>query len=126
GNPVSAAACMAVLDVIDDEGLQENAATVSAHLLARLRALRHPLLADVRGAGLFFAAEFVQADGVTPASDFAGDLVEALVAAGFILNRAGRAQHVLKIRPPLPFSLEHADLAMDAIERALRDTPVPA
>jgi len=68
----------------------------------------------------------VQADGVTPASDFAGDLVEALVAAGFILNRAGRAQHVLKIRPPLPFSLEHADLAMDAIERALRDTPVPA
>jgi 4-aminobutyrate aminotransferase-like enzyme len=124
GNPVSAAACLAVLDVIRDEGLQENAARVGAHLLHRLREMRHPLLAEVRGTGMFFGAEFVLDDDMTPASDFVADVVERMVARGFLMNRIGRAGNTLKIRPPMSFSVEHADLLAEALEEVLADTPV--
>ena len=118
GNPVSAAACLAVLDVIEDEGLQANAAQVSAYLLERLQALRHPFLTQPRAAGMFFGVEFTT-DGLTPASDFVGDLVEDMVGRGFLLNRIGRGANILKIRPPMPFSIEHADLLADALQAAL-------
>jgi 4-aminobutyrate aminotransferase-like enzyme len=124
GNPVSAAACLAVLDVIRDEGLQENAAHVGAHLLSRLREMRYPLLAEVRGTGMFFGAEFVLDDDMTPASDFVADVVERMVARGFLMNRIGRAGNTLKIRPPMSFSVEHADLLAEALEEVLADTPV--
>ena len=124
GNPVSAAACMAVLDVMGDEGLQQNAARVSAHAMDRLRALRHPLLAEVRGAGLIFGAEFVLDDAMTPATDFVADVVEQMVQRGFLLNRIGRAGNTLKIRPPMPFSVEHADMLMDALQDVLAQTQV--
>lgn len=118
GNPVSAAACLAVLDIIEDEGLQGNAAQVSDYLLARLQALRHPFLTQARASGLFFGVEFTT-DGLTPAGDFTGDLVEDMVARGFLLNRIGRGANILKIRPPMPFSREHADLLADALQAAL-------
>jgi 4-aminobutyrate aminotransferase-like enzyme len=124
GNPVSAAACLAVLDVIAEEGLQENAVRVGAYCLDRMRALRHPLLADVRGTGLFFGAEFVTDDRMTPASDFVAEVVERMVARGFLLNRIGRAGNTLKMRPPMPFGIEHADLLMDALTEVLAETPV--
>ncbi len=124
GNPVSAAACLAVLEVIRDEGLQENAARVGSHLLGRLREMRHPLLAEVRGTGMFFGAEFVLDDDMTPASAFVADVVERMVARGFLLNRIGRAGNTLKIRPPMPFSVDHADLLAEALEEVLADTPV--
>jgi 4-aminobutyrate aminotransferase-like enzyme len=125
GNPVSAAACMAVLDVMEDDGLQQNAARVSAHAMDRLRALRHPLLAEVRGVGLIFGAEFVLDDAMTPATGFVADVVESMVQRGFILNRIGRAGNTLKIRPPMPFSVENADMLMDALQDVLAETPVP-
>lgn len=126
GNPVSAAACLAVLDVIEDEGLQAHAAAVSAHVMDRLRALRHPLLAEVRGAGLFFAAEFVTDAAMTPATAFVDALVEGMLARGVLLNRIGRHGQALKIRPPMPFSVENADLLIDRLDETLRTTPVPA
>jgi 4-aminobutyrate aminotransferase-like enzyme len=125
GNPVSAAACLATLDVIEDEGLQANAARVSAHVQDRMRALRHPLLAETRNAGLFFAAEFVTDDAMTPASAFTAALVETMLQRGILLNRGGRAANALKIRPPMPFSVENADMLMDSLEAALTETPVP-
>ncbi len=125
GNPVSAAACMAVMDVIADEGLVENAARTSVHMMDRLAALRHPWLRDVRGVGQFYGAEFVQDDGA-PATAFVGDLIERLVARGFILNKIGKGGNTLKIRPPMPFGVEHADMLMDALVDELARTPVPA
>lgn len=125
GNPVSAAACLAVLDVIEEEGLQAHAAAVSAHVMDRLRALRHPLLAEVRGAGLFFAAEFVTDAAMTPATALVDALVEGMLARGVLLNRIGRHGQALKIRPPMPFSVENADMLIDRLEVVLRTTPVP-
>lgn len=124
GNPVSAAAALAVLEVIRDEGLQENAARISAHVLCRLQEMRHPLLADVRANGLFFGAELI-GDG-KPATAFAAALVESMVARGFLMNVIGAGRNILKIRPPMPFGIDHADLLLDALAEALRETPVPA
>ncbi|MBC7674580.1 MAG: aspartate aminotransferase family protein [Rhodoferax sp.] len=126
GNPVSAAACNAVLDVMIDEGLQQNAAVVSAHILNRLRALRHPLLADVRATGMFFGVEFVTDAAMTPATEFVANLVEVMVDRGFILNKIGRGGGALKIRPPLPFSVENADQLVDTLADVLKILPVPA
>jgi 4-aminobutyrate aminotransferase-like enzyme len=125
GNPVSAAAALAVLDVIRDEGLQENAARVSAHVAARMSALRHPLLRDTRSNGLFFGAEFIGDDGL-PATRFCADLVEGMVARGVLMNVIGAGRNILKIRPPMPFSIENADFLMDRLEEALGSTPVLA
>ncbi len=120
GNPVSCAAAMATLDVIEDEALQENARVVGAHALARLRAIEHPLKAEARGLGLFFGIEFVEADG-TPATDFTAGIVERLKARGILLNRIGRAMNTLKMRPPMPFGIEHADLVVDTLEDVLQE-----
>ncbi len=118
GNPVSAAACNAVLDVIADEGLLDNAIRTHAHMMDRMAALQHPMLANVRGVGQFYGAEFVT-DAGAPATDFVADLVERMVARGFMLNKIGRGGNTLKIRPPMPFGTEHADLLMDALQDEL-------
>lgn len=125
GNPVSAAAALAVLDVIRDEGLQNNAARVSAYVVERMAALRHPLLRDTRSNGLFFGAEFILENG-QHATRFCADLVEAMVGSGVLMNVIGAGRNILKIRPPMPFSLENADFLMDRLEAALTSTPVPA
>jgi 4-aminobutyrate aminotransferase-like enzyme len=125
GNPVSAAAALAVLDVIRDEGLQDNATRVSGHVAERMAALRHPLLRDTRSNGLFFGAEFILENGL-PATRFCADLVEAMVASGVLMNVIGAGRNILKIRPPMPFSLENADVLMNRLEAALISTPVPA
>jgi len=122
GNPVSAAAALAVLDVIADEGLQENAQTVSAYLLSGLQSLHHPLIAETRANGLFFALE-LQIDGA-PATRFAADLVENMVTKGILMNVIGAGRNILKIRPPLPFSKENADMLLCALQAAMRDTSV--
>ncbi len=121
GNPVSCAAAMATLQVIDDEGLMENAREVGAHALDLLRGLDHPLIADTRGFGLFFGIEFAR-DG-QPDGDFCGRVVEAAKARGILLGRVGRAQHILKMRPPLPFAGAHAEMLAETLDAILREMP---
>jgi 4-aminobutyrate aminotransferase-like enzyme len=125
GNPVSAAACLAVLDVIADEDLIPRAQTTHLHMMERLHALRHPLLSNVRGVGQFYGVEFTLADG-SPATAFVADLIERLVAQGFLLNKIGKGANTLKIRPPMPFGVEHADMLITALQSTLQDMPVPA
>ena len=122
GNPVSCAAAMAVLDVIEDEGLVENARAVGAHALALLRQLRHPLIADVRGFGLFFGIEFA-AQG-QPATAFCGRVVEAAKDRGILLGRVGRGQHILKMRPPMVFSRANAEMLAAELDAILRELPL--
>ena len=125
GNPVSAAVAMAVLDVIETEGLQANARDTGAYMLDRLRGLRHPLIADVRGAGQFYGVEFVT-DAGDPATGFVADVIEGMVARGVILNNIGKHRNTLKMRPPLPFGREHADIVVDTLAQVLAETPVRA
>ncbi len=125
GNAVSAAVALAVLDVIEDEGLQQNAQTVGAYVLDRLAALDHPLIAHARGVGMFFGLEFVDDSGA-PATAFVADVIEGMRARGVLLNNIGKYRNTLKMRPPLPFSRENADLLLDTLAEVLAATPVPA
>jgi len=122
GTPVASAAGLAVLEVIRDEGLMENAARSGAHLLAGLRALagRHPLVGDVRGAGLFIGVELV-ADRATraPATAEAARVVNALRERGVLISATGPHGNVLKIRPPLPFTVRHGDILLEALDAVL-------
>ncbi|WP_299194073.1 aminotransferase class III-fold pyridoxal phosphate-dependent enzyme [uncultured Litoreibacter sp.] len=122
GNPVSCAAAMATLDVIEQDNLQQNAAIVGQHALTRLHAIDHPLKAEARGAGLFFGVEFAHRDG-SPATGFAAQVVEGMLANGVLMNRIGREMNTLKMRPPMPFGIDHANLAIDTLEQVLDDTP---
>jgi len=123
GNPVSAAAAMATLDVIENEGLVENAKMVSDYLFERLQELQHPLIAEARGVGLFFGLEFVDENGVL-ASKFTNLLVNGMRREGVLLGEIGRHDNILKLRPPLPFSMDNADLAINKLEKVLKATPI--
>jgi 4-aminobutyrate aminotransferase-like enzyme len=123
GNPVSAAAALAVLDVIEEEGLQENAGATGAYTLDRLHGLRHPWIAQVRGAGLFFGVEFVTGTGA-PATAFVAEVIERMVAQGILLNNIGKHRNTLKMRPPMPFSRENADLLAETLAEVLAEVPL--
>jgi 4-aminobutyrate aminotransferase-like enzyme len=119
GNPVACAAGMAVLDVIADEGLQANAADVGAYLKAGMEALAadHPILDEVRGAGLFLGVE-LRADG-RPATEATAKVVNGLRQRRVLISATGPDANVLKIRPPLVFRREHADRFLDALRETL-------
>jgi len=119
GNPVSATAAHAVLDVIEDEGLMENAHEVGDYVLGRMREIRHLRIADVRGAGMFVGMEFVEDEALTPAEAFTAEVVERMRERGVLLNKLGRGGNVLKIRPPMVFSRANADLFVDTLAEVL-------
>ena len=119
GNPVSMAAALATLDVIEAEGLVEHARATGAYTLGLLKSLRHPRIAEVRGRGLFFAVEFGGAD---PGA-FTARVVEAMKLRGVLLGRVGRQGQVLKLRPPMPFSRADADEAVGKLAEVLAGLP---
>ncbi|WP_158742876.1 aspartate aminotransferase family protein [Acidisphaera sp. L21] len=126
GNPVSCAVGMAVLDVIENEGLIENARTTGDYMRAGLRDLmeRHEVIGDVRGAGLFVGLELVTDRARrTPATVATGKLVNALRERRILISAAGPHANVLKIRPPLVFEPEHADRFIAAIAECLATIP---
>ena len=122
GNPVSAAIGLAVLDVIEEEGLQEHARVTGERLLAGLRELqaRHEPIGDVRGMGLFVGVELVR-DPATrePDAALASELVNRAVERGVLLSTDGPDHNVLKIKPPLVFSAEDADRLVETIDALL-------
>jgi len=119
GNAVAAATATAVLDVIEEEGLIENARLTGAHLAAGLRALsaQFPILGDVRGAGLFLGADIVR-DG-RPDAALAHRVVNGLREARVLISATGKNANILKIRPPLVFGRDHADLFLDRLKGVL-------
>jgi 4-aminobutyrate aminotransferase-like enzyme len=120
GNPVACAAALAVLAVIEDEGLLANAAKVGSYLRQGLLALaeRHSLIGDVRGEGLLLGVELVDEAG-GPAAGNARNVTEAMRERGVLLSATGPAGNVLKIRPPLVFQREHADVLLQALDEVL-------
>ena len=122
GNPVSCAVGLAVLDVVEDEGLRAHAAEVGSHLKKRLADLtpRHPIVGDVRGLGLFLGIDLVRDhDARTPAPEQARYLVERMRDLGILLSTDGPHRNVVKIKPPLPFSRADADRLAGTLDRVL-------
>jgi 4-aminobutyrate aminotransferase-like enzyme len=112
GNPVSCAVGLAVLDVIEEEGLQENALKVGAHLKEGLEELksRHQLIGDVRGMGLFIGVELVRdRETLEPAAKQANYVIERMKEHGILLSTDGPLHNVLKIKPPIVFSTLDCD-----------------
>lgn len=119
GNPVAAAVGIAVLDVIEGEGLIENARTVGAYTGELLRALqgRHGMVADVRQNGLYFGVELTEDEATAAAKT--SSVVEAMREDGVLISSCGPRGNVLKIRPPLPFARDNAEQLAEALDRAL-------
>ena len=122
GNAVSCAAAAVVLMVIRRDRIMDNARDVGAYLLGKVEALRarHDCLGNVRGAGLFVAADIV-ADRETRASDRdrTTRVVNAMRDNGVLISACGADHNILKIRPPLIFSRENVDLFVDVLDKAL-------
>jgi 4-aminobutyrate aminotransferase-like enzyme len=121
GNPVACAAANAVLDVIEQEGLQANAAQVGTALRTGVQALaeRFDAIGAVRGAGLFVGADIVDPSGA-PDAKRAAWLVNALRERRVLISCTGPHAHTLKIRPPLVFTAANVAQFLDALEGALR------
>jgi 4-aminobutyrate aminotransferase-like enzyme/Ser/Thr protein kinase RdoA (MazF antagonist) len=127
GNPVAAAAGLAVLDVMRDERLQERAKRVGDHFIAGLKGLagRHPIIGDVRGSGLFLGVELVrERSTLEPAAAEASYVVERLRGLGLLAGTDGPYHNVIKIRPPLCFSEADADLFVTGLDTVLAEDPV--
>ena len=122
GNAVSCAAAAVVLMVIRRDRIMDNARDVGAYLLSKVDALRarHDCLGNVRGAGLFVAADIVT-DRETQASDRdrTTRVVNAMRDNGVLISACGADHNILKIRPPLIFSRENVDLFVDVLDKAL-------
>lgn len=110
GNPVSCAVGHAVLNVIEEEGLQENADDVGNYLIDQLNKIDNSLIGQVRGQGLFIGIELIKdKDALTPAAKEADEIVNAMKDAGILMSTDGPDHNVLKIKPPIIFTRENAD-----------------
>ena len=122
GNPVCMAAGNAVLDVIEEDGLQENSRVVGGRLKAGLRNLmqEHRLVGDVRGMGLMLAIELVRDRSTKePAKTEALAVLEAAREMGVLIGKGGIDGNVVRIKPPMCITAEDADFAIDVLHRAL-------
>ncbi len=122
GNPVSAAVAEAVLTVIEEEKLQQNARDVGKYLRKGLDELakKFPLIGDIRGRGLFAGVELVKnRKTLEPASTEAYTIAEKMKEEGILIGSTGRFGNVIKIRPPLVFSKENADLLLEKLDKLL-------
>jgi 4-aminobutyrate aminotransferase len=120
GNPLASAASLAVLDIMAEENLPENAEEVGTHLKKRLLALgeKYDCLGDVRGKGLVIGLEFVK-DGKEPAPELTGQVVFAAAEHGLMLGKLGIYGNVIRVAPPLVITREEADVGVDILDRAI-------
>jgi alanine-glyoxylate transaminase / (R)-3-amino-2-methylpropionate-pyruvate transaminase len=122
GNPVAMAAGLAVLDIIEEDGLQENARVVGARLKGGLEELmtRHRLVGDVRGKGLMLGAELVRDRNTKePATQETLEVWEVAREMGLLVGKGGIDGNVLRIKPPLCISATDVDFAIEVLDRAL-------
>jgi alanine-glyoxylate transaminase/(R)-3-amino-2-methylpropionate-pyruvate transaminase len=121
GNPVSMAAALAVLDIIDEEGIQQNCKERGKQFRAGLEKLRasFPLIGDVRGMGLMLGIELVT-DRATrePAKAQSIDMMEATREAGLLIGKGGLDGNVLRVKPPMCITAADVDFALDVFGRS--------
>jgi len=124
GNPVSCAAGLAVLEVIEKENLQENAQLVGYYFLQELKKLqkRHRLIGQVRGLGLFLGVELVSdRKTLQPATKEARIIIEKMKDKGILVSTDGPFRNVLKIKPPLVFDRNNVDRFVETLDMILKN-----
>ena len=122
--PLQAAVGRTVIDIIQDEGLIENAAKVGNYLKNELKNIKDnfDFLGDVRGPGLFIGLDIVDnKEDKNPDKDKAIKLVEKLKTRGVLISNAGQYRNVLKLRPPLVFDSSHADLLLERLGTSFKE-----
>jgi len=127
GNHVSCSVGMAVLDVMEQEGLRQNALETGSWLKENLEALKNsfPLIGDVRGEGFFLGVELVlEPETREPAPLHANYLVERLKSRKILLSTEGPGHNVLKFKPPMVFNFIDAQHLLGELEQVLRESPM--
>ncbi len=122
GNPISMAAGLATLQVIDDEGIQGKAKLIGGRFKAGLEDLqrRHRLIGDVRGRGLMLGVELVKDRGTkAPAKEEALAIMEHLREFGILIGKGGLDGNTLRIKPPMCLTAADVDFALEALDAAL-------
>ncbi|MFM7207861.1 MAG: aspartate aminotransferase family protein [Planctomycetaceae bacterium] len=123
GNPISCTQGRAVLEVIDEDGIQANAAAIGARLKAGFQELarRHDLIGDVRGLGLMLGMELVKdRRSNTPAKEECLRVFERCRELGLLIGKGGLHGNVLRIKPPMCLTAADADFMLDVLDAALR------
>ncbi len=122
GSPVSCVVGLTVLDLLEREGLQQNALTIGDHLKARINELatRHELIGTVHGSGLYMGVELVR-DRISlePAAAETAAICDRMLELGVIVQPTGDRKNVLKVKPPMCISRESADFFVDMLDRVL-------
>ena len=111
-----------VLDVIENEGLQQNACQAGNRLLGGLRELKqkYPLIGDVRGLGLYVGVELVvDRETLDPAVEEADYIINRMRDHGILISTDGPLENVLKIKPPIVFSEKNADEVVATLDKVL-------
>ena len=124
GNPVSCAVGHAVLNVIEDEDLQQNAKDVGDYLKSMLNELKvkYPIIGDVRGFGLFLGIELVRdPQSLEPADKEADQIVNSMKEKGILISTDGPDHNVLKIKPPLVFAKDNAIQLVETLNGVLNE-----
>ncbi len=119
GNPVSCEIGQAVLDVITEEKLQENALKTGEYLLHGLNSIqnKYDIIGDIRGSGLFIGIELIKdMDNMIPAVEEADIVVNAMQKKGILISSDGSDHNVLKIKPPLVFNKKNANYFLESFE----------
>jgi 4-aminobutyrate aminotransferase-like enzyme len=125
GNTVSCAIGLAVLDVVIEGNLQARALRVGERMLAGLRSFvdKHSIVGDVRGSGLFLGVELVRdRETLEPAGEEASFVANRMREYGILLGTDGPYHNVVKIRPPMPFSEDDADLLVATMGKVLEES----
>lgn len=124
GSPLSCVIGLTVLDVLRDEGLQDNALRVGEYLKTRLLALRdkHPIVGTVHGMGLYLGVELIRdATTLEPATEETIAICERMLELGVIIQPTGDHQNILKTKPPLCIDIAGADFYVDTLDRVLSE-----
>ena len=122
--PLQAAVGGTVIDIIQEEGLIENAEKIGGYLKAELLKIKDDFdyLGDIRGPGLFIGLDIVDnKEDKNPDREKAIEIVEILKGKGVLISNAGQYRNVLKLRPPLVFDSSHADFLLDELRASFKE-----
>ncbi len=120
GNPVSCAAAVATIEIIQKEGLLERALQTGGHAMARLRSMqkKYPCIGDVRGLGLMIGIEFITASG-EPDTVGLNEVIRRCLEKGLVLLECGVDKNIIRLAPPLVVKKEEIDAGLDIFESSL-------